>query len=167
MKKIFTFVAPALLALSLTACGGDKEVQLTSDQFMKKVSAESGVKTLPSGLAYRVVKEGDPKDASPAKGDLVLVEYEGRLPSGVIFDASDRHGGGLMQMPVDGLIPGWMEALPMMHPGDTWQLFVPANLGYAEKTMGVIPANSPLVFKIHLVGVTKGSGSGSSDSNLN
>lgn len=165
MKKILAFLAPALLAFSLTACAGDKEVQLTSDQFMKKVTAESGVKTLPSGLAYRVIKSGDPNDASPVKGDLVLVEYEGRLPSGVIFDASDRHGGGLMQMPVDGLIPGWMEALQMMHPGDTWQLFVPSNLGYADKTLGVIPANSPLIFKIHLVGVTKGSGAGADNSN--
>lgn len=158
MKKLIAFAVPALLALPLVACAGDKDVQLTPAQFMKKVEAEPNVKTLPSGLAYRVIQAGDPNDPSPSKGDLVLVEYEGRLPDGVIFDASDRHGGGLMQLPLDGLIPAWIEALPMMHPGDTWQLFVPPNLGYAEKSMGVIPSNSALVFKIHLVGVTKGAG---------
>lgn len=155
MKKIASWIVSAALATSLVACASHKDEQLTPERFMKKVEAESGVKTLPSGLAYRVIKAGNPQEASPAPGDLVLAEYEGRLPDGVIFDSSDRHGGGLMQMPVEGLIPGWMEALPKMHPGDEWQLFVPPKLGYGDKAMGIIPPNSPLIFKIHLVGVTK------------
>lgn len=157
MKKIALWVTAAIIGMPLAACAAHKDEALTPERFMQKVEAEPGVKTLPSGLAYRVIKSGDPKDASPAVGDLVMVEYEGRLPDGVIFDSSERHGGGLMQMPVEGLIPGWMEALPKMHPGDIWQLYVPPKLGYGDKTMGVIPADSPLVFKIHLVGVTKNS----------
>lgn len=155
MKKLFSFIMPTVFALSLGACASHADEQLTPEQFMKKVETEKGVVTLPSGLAYRVIQAGDQKEPSPASGDLALLEYEGRLPSGVIFDASDRHGGGLMQMPVDGLIPGWMEALPRMHPGDVWMLYVPPKLGYGDKTMGIIPSNSPLVFTIHLVGVTK------------
>ncbi|MUH03851.1 FKBP-type peptidyl-prolyl cis-trans isomerase [Commensalibacter melissae] len=155
MKKMLSWIVPAVLAIPLVACAGSKKEQLTPEQFMQKVEAEPGVKTLPSGLAYRIIQSGNPKEASPAPGDLILAEYEGRLPDGVIFDSSDRHGGGLMQMPVEGLIPGWMEALPKMHSGDVWQLYVPPKLGYGEKSMGIIPSNSPLIFKIHLVGVTK------------
>ena len=58
-----------------------------------------------------------------------------------------------MQMPLDGLIQGWMEALPMMHVGDTWMLYVPAKLGYGHKAMGIIPPDSPLIFRIQLLGV--------------
>lgn len=153
MKKVAYLFAP-LLAMSLVACGGHKEVELTSEQFMQKVQAEPGIKTLPSGLAYRVIKSGEDKGPTPAKGDNMMLEYEGRLPDGYIFDSSEHHGG-LVQMPLDGLIPGWMEILPKMHSGDIWQVYIPSQLAYGEKSMGLIPANSALVFRIHLLGVTK------------
>ncbi|CAK7193218.1 hypothetical protein COMNV_01432 [Commensalibacter sp. Nvir] len=155
MRKIaFGFMLLSLV-LNLNACAEHKEQELTPEQYMKKIEMQAGVKTLPSGLAYQIIRSGDSKDASPAPGDLILLEYEGRLPDGVIFDSSDKHGTGLIQMPLDGLIPGWMETLPKMHPGDIWKIYVPPQLGYGNKSMGIIPSNSPLVFKIHLVGVTK------------
>ena len=144
-------------ALALAGCAGsheDEAPQLTPAQFMAKVKAEPGVKTLPDGLAYKILHSG-PKDGdSPHKGSTMRVISEGRLPDGGIFDSSDEHGAGAyMQMPLDGVIQGWMEALPMMHVGDEWMLYIPPELGYGKRSMGIIPSNSPLVFKIRLLGV--------------
>lgn len=163
MKRLSRFI-PAVLAsallLPLTGCGGaakEDEPELTPAQFMAKVRAEPGVKTLPDGLAYKVLESGPKDGESPAVGDMMMVIYEGRLPDGGIFDSSDQHGhGAYMQMPLDGVIKGWMEALPMMHVGDTWMLYVPPELGYGHRSMGIIPADSPLVFRIQLLGVSKG-----------
>ena len=162
--KRFSRVIPLLvagaLALPLAACGGSKaddQPELTPAQFMDNVRKQPGVKTLPDGLAYKVLKSG-PKDApQPTINDSVMVIYEGRLPDGGIFDSSEQHGNGAyMQMALDGLVQGWMEALPMMHVGDTWMLYVPPELGYGHKSMGIIQPDSPLIFKIQLLGVSPG-----------
>lgn len=142
--------------LTLLSCGsGPKdEPELTPEQFMAKMRAQPGVKTLPDGLAYKILKSGPKDGLSPVKGQTMMVIYEGRLPDGAIFDSSDQHGtGAYMQMGLDGLVPGWMEALPMMHVGDEWMLYLPPKLAYGKRSMGIIPANSPLVFKIRLLGV--------------
>lgn len=148
------FAGGALLALAACGSSAPKEPELTPKQFMEKVRAEPGVKTLPDGLAYKVLKSGPKDGPSPHKGQQMMLIYEGRLPDGAIFDSSDEHGrGAYMQMPLDGLVKGWMEGLPMMHVGDKWMLYVPPELGYGKRSMGVIPPNSPLVFKIELLGV--------------
>ncbi|GBQ70132.1 peptidyl-prolyl cis-trans isomerase [Ameyamaea chiangmaiensis NBRC 103196] len=144
-----------LTSLSLSACGGHPdEPELTPAQQFAKERSEPGVKVLPDGLAYKVLKSGPTDGAQPHPGGTMLVIYEGRLPDGSIFDSSDQHGNGAyMQMPLDGLVKGWMEALPMMHVGDIWMLYVPPELGYGHKAMGIIPKDSPLVFRIQLLGV--------------
>ncbi|GAN53305.1 peptidyl-prolyl cis-trans isomerase [Tanticharoenia sakaeratensis NBRC 103193] len=142
-------------AVPLAGCGGQQEQpELTPEQFMAQVYTQPGVKKLPDGLAYKVIQSG-PKDGDqPHKGQMMMLIYEGRLPDGGIFDSSEQHGNGAyMQMPLDGLVPGWMEALPMMHVGDIWMLYVPPNLGYGKRSMGIIPPNSPLVFRVQLLGV--------------
>ncbi|NHN88085.1 FKBP-type peptidyl-prolyl cis-trans isomerase [Acetobacter sp. LMG 1627] len=142
-----------LLCLPIAGCGHD-DPEPTPEEIMKKEIAEPGVKVLPDGLAYKVLTSGPKDGPSPRKGDNMMIIYEGRLPDGSIFDSSDQHGqGAYMRMPLDGLVPGWMEALPMMHVGDTWTLYVPAKLGYGSREMGIIPSNSPLIFKIQLLGV--------------
>ncbi|GBQ91996.1 FKBP-type peptidyl-prolyl cis-trans isomerase [Asaia krungthepensis] len=153
-RSLKTLVAGASF-LALAACGGPKEEpELTPEQFMAKVRAEPGVKTLPDGLAYKVLKSGPKDGEQPSKGRQMMLIYEGRLPDGGIFDSSEQHGNGAyMQMTLDGLVKGWMEALPMMHVGDTWMLYVPPELGYGKRSMGIIPPNSPLVFKIQLLGL--------------
>ncbi|MBB2202510.1 FKBP-type peptidyl-prolyl cis-trans isomerase [Gluconacetobacter tumulisoli] len=163
MKRLSRFIpllVASALALPLAACGnkaGDDEPDLTPAQFMTKVRAQPGVKTLPDGLAYKILDSGPKDGQSPSPGDMLMVIYEGRLPDGGIFDSSDQHGhGAYMQMPLDGVIKGWMEALPMMHVGDTWMLYVPPELGYGHRAMGIIPSDSPLVFKIQLLGVSRG-----------
>lgn len=159
MFRRFSFVPCMLvasLALSLSACGGHKaeDVELTPAQQMAKLRAQPGVTVLKDGLAYKVLESGPKDGEQPRKGDVMMLIYEGRLPDGSIFDGSDQHGNGAyMQMPLDGLVQGWMEALPLMHVGDTWMLYVPPELGYGHRSMGVIPSDSPLVFRIQLLGV--------------
>lgn len=154
-------VMPLVLAVGLLgACSSgpdeDDGPDIPPAEFMQHIRQEKGVVTLKSGLAYKVIKSGDKNGPSPSKGDYFMVSYEGRLPDGIIFDSSNKHGeDSVMQMQLDGMIEGWMQALPMMHPGDIWMLYVPAELAYKERSMGVIPPNSPLIFSIHLIGVDK------------
>ncbi|BBC78849.1 peptidylprolyl isomerase [Acetobacter orientalis] len=154
--KLTHFVLAASMAASLAACGAhkDEDVELTPQQQMAKLRAEPGVVTLKDGLAYKVIASGPKDGPQPRVGDMMMVIYEGRLPDGSIFDSSEQHGdGAYMQMPLQGLVQGWMEAMPMMHVGDTWMLYVPPELGYGHKAMGVIPADSPLIFRIQILGV--------------
>ena len=86
------------------------------------------------------------------------VHYEGKTEDGKVFDSSyDR--GQPAAMPLDGLIPGWQEALQLMRPGDEWRLYVPSNLGYGEAGAGrSIPPGAPLTFRIELIDVLPGPG---------
>ncbi len=120
--------------------------------FMRRTGAEPGVKTLPSGLEYKILQSGDPAGKPPAVGDLLVLQYDGKLPDGATFDSTDQQGG-MARMTFDGLIPGWMEGLKLMRPGDIWMLYVPSRLGYGPKGQGPIPPDSPLVFKIELIAV--------------
>jgi FKBP-type peptidyl-prolyl cis-trans isomerase len=116
-----------------------------------------GVIALPSGLQYKIVRSGDPKGPSPKAGDAVKVNYEGKLLDGTVFDSSFQRGKPVL-MPLGGLIPAWMEALPLMHPGDEWVLYVPPDLGYGADGQGPIPPNSVLVFRIQLLGMLSADG---------
>lgn len=109
-----------------------------------------GVVTLPSGLKYRVVRSGPVAGLHPAVGDAVKVNYEGALASGAVFDSTYKRGKPALLM-LSQLVPAWMEALPLMRPGDEWTLYVPAALGYGEEGAGPIPPNSVLVFRIELI----------------
>jgi FKBP-type peptidyl-prolyl cis-trans isomerase FklB len=120
--------------------------------FLAQNAKTPGVIVLPSGLQYKVVKSGDPKGPSPKAGDAIKVNYEGRLVDGTVFDSSFQRGKAAL-MPLGGLIPAWMEALPHMHPGDEWILYAPPELGYGPDGQGPIPPNSVLVFRIQLVGM--------------
>jgi peptidylprolyl isomerase/FKBP-type peptidyl-prolyl cis-trans isomerase FklB len=123
-----------------------------SKAFMDKIAKEAGVKVLPSGLAYKVVRPGDPSGLKPQAGDEVKVHYEGKLEDGTVFDSSYERGQP-SAMPLANLVPGWMEALPMMRPGEEWTLYVPSNLGYGENGQGPIPPGAPLIFRIELIDV--------------
>jgi peptidylprolyl isomerase/FKBP-type peptidyl-prolyl cis-trans isomerase FklB len=82
----------------------------------------------------------------------VKVNYEGKLINGTVFDSSFQRGEPA-DLPLQGLIPGWVEALQLMHPGDEWMLYVPPELGYGANSPDPIPPNSVLVFRIQLLGV--------------
>jgi FKBP-type peptidyl-prolyl cis-trans isomerase FklB len=132
-----------------------KPVADPAAEFMATNAKAPGVITLPSGLQYKVVHAGDPKGPSPKPGDVVKVHYEGKLLDGAVFDSSFQRGKPMLA-PLGGLVPGWMEALPMMHVGDEWTLYVPPSLGYGDKGGGPIPPNSVMIFRIQLLGMLAG-----------
>lgn len=119
-------------------------------QFMTTNAKAPGVIVLPSGLQYKVVQSG-PAGPSPKEGDVIKVHYEGSLLSGKVFDTTMNGKPALMQLAQ--LVPGWMEALPKMHVGDEWILYVPPALGYGPDGAGPIPPNSVLVFRLKLMGM--------------
>ncbi|HEY4029978.1 MAG TPA: FKBP-type peptidyl-prolyl cis-trans isomerase [Caulobacteraceae bacterium] len=118
--------------------------------FLAANAKAAGVIALPSGLQYKVVTSG-PAGPSPKPGDIIKVQYEGSLTSGKVFDSTPAGKSALM--PLEGLIPAWMEAIPKMHVGDEWMLYAPPALGYGPEGAGPIPPNSVLVFKVKLVGM--------------
>jgi len=121
------------------------------DAYLAANKGKPGVKTLPSGLQYKVLKEGT--GATPKLSDTVKAHYTGKLIDGTVFDSSVKRGQPA-DFPVQGVIPGWTEALQLMKVGSKWELFIPANLAYGERGRpGAIPPNSVLVFEVELLGI--------------
>ncbi len=124
-------------------------------EFLEKNKSAEGVKVTASGLQYKVEKEGDGK--TPVKTDTVKAHYKGTLTDGTQFDSSyDR--GQPAEFPVQGVIPGWSEALQMMKVGAKYKLFVPPELAYGASGRPGIPANSVLVFEVELIDIVKADG---------
>jgi FKBP-type peptidyl-prolyl cis-trans isomerase FklB len=124
---------------------------VTAEAFLADNLKKTGVKALPSGLQYEVVQAG-PSGPSPRAGDTIKVHYEGALTNGAVFDSSIMRGKPAI-MPLEDLVPGWMEALPLMRVGDEWLIYTPPSLGYGDRGVGPIPPNSALVFRIRLLGM--------------
>lgn len=126
------------------------------DAFLAANRAKPGVQSLPSGLQYKVVREG--AGPTPKMGDTVVVKYRGSTLGGVEFDNSEKHGDGTLTVKVspDAVIAGWVEALKMMHPGAKWQLYIPSTLAYGDQGIGTdIGPGSTLVFDVELLSVKK------------
>jgi FKBP-type peptidyl-prolyl cis-trans isomerase len=119
-------------------------------EFLAKNAKNAGVVTTASGLQYKVVTPGS--GDSPKPTDQVSVNYTGTLLDGTTFDASARHGGPAT-FPVNGVIPGWTEALQLMKPGSKFQLWIPPKLAYDVNSPPTIPPGSLLVFDVELVSV--------------
>lgn len=136
-----------------------KNNQAASAAFLAANKTKPGVVTLANGLQYKELTAG--KGESPTDSDTVVVEYVGTLIDGTKFDSSyDR--GQPATFPVAAVIPGWTQALKLMKPGATWELYIPAELAYGEQGVPgnpgqapVIGPNQALVFKVHLVSVSK------------
>jgi FKBP-type peptidyl-prolyl cis-trans isomerase FklB len=126
--------------------------QKEGDAFLAANKKKQGVTTLPSGLQYRVIKDG--AGPSPKATDTVTTHYKGTLIDGTEFDSSYKHGGPA-SFPVNGVIPGWTEALQRMKVGSHWQLFVPAELAYGANPRpgGPIGPNATLIFEVELLGI--------------
>jgi FKBP-type peptidyl-prolyl cis-trans isomerase FklB len=121
-------------------------------KFLEENKKKPGVVTLPSGLQYKITKEGS--GASPAVDDKVTVHYHGTLINGKVFDSSKQRGQPV-QFAVNGVIKGWTEALQLMKPGSIWTLYIPSDLAYGEQNMGTIEGNSVLIFEVELISVDK------------
>ena len=120
------------------------------EAWMAANAKKAGVKTLPSGVQYKVIKEGN--GAMPKDTSLVTVNYEGRLIDGTVFDSSYKRGQAV-DLRANQVIKGWTEALVHMPAGSVWEVYIPQELAYGEREQGQIKPYSPLVFKIELIKV--------------
>jgi FKBP-type peptidyl-prolyl cis-trans isomerase FklB len=121
------------------------------DAFLAENKGKEGVVALPSGLQYKIIKEGTgPK---PTATDTVECQYRGTLINGKEFDSSYKRGQSA-KFPVNGVIKGWTEALQLMPVGSKWQLFVPGDLAYGNRGAGPdIGPNTLLIFEVELVSI--------------
>jgi len=120
------------------------------EAFLAENGKKAGVVTLPSGLQYKVLKEGSGK--KPSEKDTVTVHYRGTLLDGTEFDSSySRKEPAVFR--ADHVIAGWKEALQLMKTGSKWITFIPPSLAYGEKGTGRIGPNSTLIFDIELISV--------------
>ena len=119
--------------------------------FLAENAKKEGIITLPSGLQYQVLQEGNGK--KPSATDRVKCHYEGTLIDGTLFDSSIKRGQPAV-FGVNQVIKGWVEALQLMSEGAKWRLFIPSDLGYGAQGAGeMIPPHSTLVFEVELIEV--------------
>jgi FKBP-type peptidyl-prolyl cis-trans isomerase len=164
----------ALTCFTLTACGNDvmKEIDRKIAAREKAASARAeenhawlaenaqkpGVQTTTSGLQYQVVRAVTADLPHPEPTDRVLVNYEGKLIDGKVFDSSYQRGEPIGFV-LNQVIPGWTEGLQLMKPGEEYMLYLPAEIGYGPQAQGEdIPANSTLIFRVELLGFQKPDG---------
>ncbi|EKD91595.1 MAG: Peptidyl-prolyl cis-trans isomerase [uncultured bacterium] len=167
MKRISIFLAALMLfsggiyaaenssASTTTIQTQTPEVKnkMQGEVFLAANKKKTGVITLSDGLQYKVIVQG--KGQKPTLTDRVTVHYAGTLIDGTEFDSSYKRGEPAIFM-VGQVIPGWVEALQLMPVGSTWELYIPANLGYGEQ--GAPPSigpNETLIFKVQLLDVKK------------
>lgn len=130
--------------------GANKEA---GEKFLAANKKKPGVVTLPSGVQYKVIKEGNgpmPKDTSK-----VEVLYEGKLLDGTVFDSTAKRGNSPVSMRANQVIKGWTEALVHMPVGSKWEVYIPQELAYGEREQGQIKPFSALIFTIELVSADK------------
>lgn len=127
------------------------ELKAEGEAFLTEISKKKGVKSLPNGLYYEVLKEGDgPK---PEKGGDVTIHYEGKLIDGTVFDSSYERGEP-NTFNLKRLIKGWQIALPEMQVGSKWRIYIPYDMAYGERGAGgKIKPYSALIFDIELFGI--------------
>src|SRR5574344_1673958 len=122
------------------------------EKFLAENAKKEGVKTLPSGVQYKVIKEGS--GAIPADTSKVKVNYEGRTIEGKVFDSSYKRNQPLT-LRCNQTIKGWTDAMVNMPVGSVWEVYIPQNLAYGEREQGDIKPFSVLIFKIELLGIEK------------
>lgn len=129
------------------------KAEAESKAFLEANKTKEGVQVTASGLQYKVLASGNGK--MPAATDRVTVNYVGKLVDGSEFDSSYARNEPAT-FTVNQVIPGWTEALQLMHEGDKWILFIPSNLAYGEQGAGgQIPPNATLIFEVELIKVNE------------
>ena len=133
--------------------GAAEKNKKEGEAFLAENKKKEGVKTLPSGLQYKILRDGT--GPSPKPDDKVTTHYRGTLLDGTEFDSSYSRNEPA-SFGVGQVIKGWQEALPLMKVGAKWQLFIPANLAYGERGAGgTIGPNAALIFDIELISIEK------------
>ena len=151
MKRLLLALA-CTVTFFCTAPGAHAQVgREKGEAFLAENEKKEGVKTLPSGLQYRVLKAGDGRQ--PVKADQVVVHYKGTLIDGREFDSSHKRGEPA-KFGVGQVIKGWTEALQLMKEGSKWMLYIPWQLAYGGKGSGkLIGPNETLIFEVELIAV--------------
>ena len=128
----------------------NQRLAIDSKIFLEENKQKDGVMTTESGLQNHILSEG--RGNKPTMNDKVTVHYHGTLIDGTIFDSSvDRKQPATF--PLNGVIPGWQEALQMMSVGSKWKIFIPSELAYGESGTGAIGPNSTLIFEVELLSI--------------
>lgn len=129
----------------------NEKLKADGKAFLEENKKKEGVQTTASGLQYKVITQG--KGKQPAATSNVTVHYTGKLIDGTVFDSSvERNEPATFA--VNQVIPGWTEALQLMHEGDKWMLYIPYDLAYGERGAGgQIPPFAPLIFEVELIKV--------------
>lgn len=115
-----------------------------------KQTKGDGYKTTASGLKYKVLRAG--KGKSPKATDVVLVNYEGKLTDGTVFDSSYQRGEPI-SFPLNRVIAGWTEGVQLMQEGAEYEFYIPYQLAYGERGGGPIPPKADLIFRVELIEV--------------
>ncbi|MBE0494241.1 MAG: FKBP-type peptidyl-prolyl cis-trans isomerase [Thiomicrospira sp.] len=119
------------------------------ESFLAQNKTKPDIKTMESGLQYRVIEEG--KGAHPTENDTIIAHYKGTLLDGTEFDSSYNRNAPI-EFKMNNVILGWQQALKVMKPGSKWEIFVPADLAYGTRGAGnVIGPNQTLIFEIHFI----------------
>ncbi|MDO4310462.1 MAG: FKBP-type peptidyl-prolyl cis-trans isomerase [Prevotella sp.] len=129
------------------------ENKKAGEKFLAENAKKEGVKTLESGVQYKVIKEGT--GAIPADTSMVKVRYEGRTIDGKVFDSSDKHGKDPVAFRANQVIKGWTDALVHMPAGSVWEVYIPQELAYGEREQRDFKPFSALIFKTELVSVNE------------
>lgn len=133
------------------AAGEDNRKQ--EQEFLAKNKEDKDVVTTASGLQYKMLQAGT--GARPTANSVVTVHYTGTLPDGTVFDSSVKRGEPAT-FPVNGVIPGWTEALQIMQVGSKYKLFIPAALAYGKRGAGqLIGPDQMLIFEVELLDIQK------------
>lgn len=128
-----------------------KAAKAEGEKYLEENAKKEGVVTLPSGLQYKVLREGNGR--KPKATDQVKCHYEGMLVDGTLFDSSLQRGEPAT-FPLNGVIAGWTEGLQLMQEGAKYRFFIPYHLGYGERGAGAqIPPFAALVFDVELIEV--------------
>ncbi|MGE4430246.1 MAG: FKBP-type peptidyl-prolyl cis-trans isomerase [Sphingobium sp.] len=146
LSRLWIGAGAIALAAAGLAWAGTQAVVPSPAAFLSRNADAAGIVTTESGLQYKVIKQGE--GASPKASDVALVSYRGTLVDGTVFDESEQAA-----MPIDGVVPGFSEALQLMKQGGEYELFLPPHLAYGDKVPegAPIPPNSVLIFNVKLI----------------
>lgn len=148
MIRIILFLG--LVALATTSCNKEKKQAKKDKKTIEKYLSDKGIKAESTSTGLYFVIESQGTGDYPTINSTVKVAYTGYLTNGQIFDQSDVAG---ISFPLTSVIEGWQQGIPLFKEGGKGKLFIPSALGYGNRKVGDIPANSVLIFDIHLIDV--------------